>query len=337
MSISVTLIRTILDFIQHLELDHYEFLEQAGVDAAMLENPNLRIELPEYDRIQRLAVEFTEDPAFGLHMAEIISPSALNVVGHLFMSCHSAREALDSFFKYHRIISDCDDSELIEAGDRATVIYRYPRSPDPMLNRVRAEFGACQFVRLNHLLNGNLEKVGIIEFDHSKPAYFDEYLRIFGDNCIFDQPETKICFPRSFLDRRQSHSNPPLYELLQEQADRLLQKISSKDSLAQKIKDLVINEYQGAKPDMDTVAKHFNISARSLRRHLKENGYTYGKIIDDAQCEMAKQIFRQENVTIQEAGYRLGFSDVSSFHRAFKRWTGLTPQQYKSNLIDGTN
>lgn len=335
MSISVTLIRTLLDYIGHRGLDTQRYLQQSGFDASLLDNPNNRIELAEYDRLQELAIEFTGDEAMGLHMGDIVSPSAFNVVGHLFMSCATVREALDSFFKYHRIISDCDPSTLEENGEWAHITYDYPRS-NARLNRVRSEFGPTQIVKLSRAFFSSTDLPFALEFEHPQPDYVDEYHRLLGGSIAFNKAATRIIFPAKMLDKKQPHANPPLYELLKDQADRLLTTLNEKDTLAQQIMQLVIEEFQGVKPDMDTVAQRFNISSRSLRRRLKESGYTYGKIIDMAQCDVAKQLFGNHGMTIQEVAYHLGFSDVSSFHRAFKRWTGKTPQQYR-DMTRGAN
>jgi AraC-like DNA-binding protein len=87
---------------------------------------------------------------------------------------------------------------------------------------------------------------------------------------------------------------------------------------------------------MDQVAKRLGMSARSLRRRLKTEGVPYGAVIDEALGRTARRLLEDSNRTLQDIAYAMGFSEPSAFHRAFKRWTGLTPRQYRIEASRGT-
>jgi AraC-like DNA-binding protein len=328
MSISISLVRTLVEAVERGGVDGDDFLSRAGFERAKLEDPVLRVDLPTYDGLQELAVEMTGDEALGLHMGEHASLAAFNVVGYLTAHCRTIRDGLQVFFRYYRIVSDCEPSRLIEEGERATLVYNFPRTT-PVCSRVRGDFGMTRLLRIGQMFAGLDARPLEVRFEHPRPGYHAEYLRIFGDRVRFDCDHTGIVMPRSMLDAVQLHPNPELYEVLQAQADRMLQRLDDGARVAQQVEDLIVERFFEMSPDMDSVARRCGMSARSLRRRLREEGERFSAVQARALSRVARAALDEPNTTVQEAAYRLGFSEPSAFHRAFKRWTGQTPREYR--------
>lgn len=332
MSISISLVRTLIEAVEQAGVNRDVFVEAGQLDRALLDDPNARLELPAYDRLQELALDLTGDPALGLHMGDSQSLSAFQIVGFLASHCRTIREGLDVFFRYHRIVSDCPASYLVARGDDSVLIYNFPRTT-PRCSRLRGEFGMTRLVRIAQMFLRVGATPREVWFEHAEPPYVAEYVRIFGEKTVrFDQPSTGIVMPTALLDAVQLHPNAQLFDVLKTQADSLLSDLDAGQSLAHRIHQLVVRHFTDVEPDMQTIARRFGMSARSLRRRLHEEGHSFSDVLNAAMGELACNVLREKHTTIQEAAFRLGFSEVSSFHRAFKRWTGKTPGQFRLEI-----
>jgi AraC-like DNA-binding protein len=100
---------------------------------------------------------------------------------------------------------------------------------------------------------------------------------------------------------------------------------------SERLREYLLAHAAPAQLDMETVARKFGMSVRSFRRRLSEEGVTYGVLVDEALVILAKRLLDDPHKSIQDAAYGIGFSEASAFHRAFKRWTGMTPKQYRDS------
>jgi AraC-like DNA-binding protein len=327
MSVSVVLVRALVEAVDAAGASRDEFLRAAALDQDRLKDGDSRFSLPDYDRIQLLALDMTGDDALGLHMGEQVSLAAFDVVGHLLAHATTMREAIELFLRFHRILSDCGDSKLHEKGDLATIEYEYPRGA-PRCNRFRAEFGmtVLQWMGRHYVGPGKIAQH--VFFEHTAPEYRTEYARIFRGAEVFGCTFTGIEFDRRHLDREQLNKNAELFDVLETQAERKIGRLNRELGYRERLREFLATSI-AERPDMETVARRFGMSVRSLRRRLTEEGVTYAGLAEEALSTIAKQMLEDPRRSIQETAYAVGFSDPSAFHRAFKRWTGMTPRQYR--------
>lgn len=328
MSVSVSLIRLLVETAAARGVDREALLRDSGIEPAFLQEPQNRLSLDGYNRLHDLALQRSADPALGLHMGETASVAALRVIGYLFMNCRTIEQAVEVFRRYHHIISDCSDPVLTKDGDRATLLYDFPRG-SAACNRARAEFGVTLILRIGQDLLGRELAPLELRFEHPDPGYGDAYRRVFRDTpIVFEAAETAIVMPTAVLEEEHAHSDDSIYRLLSEQADRLLASLKESGFAAQ-VRRMIEEQYHGIRPDMDTIAQRFHISARSLRRRLREEDTTYSEIADAAVFGIACRRLQDPDLSVQELAYDLGFSEPSAFHRAFRRHVGMTPMQYR--------
>ncbi len=331
MSISVSLIRLLIESAAARGVERSALLLDAEVPADLLKDPQGRLSLEGYNRLHDLALERCNDPALGLHMGETASVAALKVIGYLFMNCRTIEQAITVFTRYHHIISDCSDPVFRKEGRRATLTYDFPRG-SAACNRARAEFGLTLIMRIGQDLLGRKLVPLQVCFEHARPEYETEYLRIFHQAPLrFSAPETAIVMPTEVLEEEHSHSDDSIYRVLEVQADRMLAALKER-GFASQVQRLIAEQYHGIRPDMETIATRFHLSARSLRRRLKEENTTYSEVADRAVHQVACDRLRNPELSIQEIAYDLGFSEPSAFHRAFRRWSGMTPLQFRLRL-----
>jgi AraC-like DNA-binding protein len=328
MSVSILLVRGLLEAVDSAGVPRQEFLTAAELDPARLNDGDARITVDEYDRLQLLALEMTGDAALGLHMGERASLAAFDVVGHLLSHAATMREGIQIFLRFHRILSDCADSKLLEDGDTGTIEYEFPRGA-ARANRIRSEFGMTVLKWMGEHYVGRDKLAREVFFEHPAPEYASEYTRIFGEGVRFGHPFTGVSFHRSLLDREQLHKDPELSQVLESQAERKIGRLARSVGYRERLREYLAAQAFAPRPQMEAVARRFGMSVRSLRRRLTEEGVSYGSLVEEALATVAKSMLDDPSRSIQETAYALGFSDPSAFHRAFKRWTNQTPKQYR--------
>jgi AraC-like DNA-binding protein len=159
-----------------------------------------------------------------------------------------------------------------------------------------------------------------------------EYARLFGNVVQFGSEATELEFPCAWLDRTHGYPNSDLNDLLAGRAERMLGRLESDAALSQRVAQLLAAHDTRHMPALEAVARELRMSVRSLRRKLAAEHASYSKLLGSARASTAKRLLQDPRTSIQEAAFALGFATPSAFHHAFKRWTRLTPQQYRASL-----
>lgn len=331
MSLSIMLLYALVEGVEHAGVSAHDLLRAANIDPRLLEDIDGRFDRAEYDRAQTAALDLTGDEALGLHMGERVSIRPFDVIADLASHAPTMRDAFRNFARFQRIVCDGPDTALYERDDVATVHYQFPRS-SPRCNRLRAEFAMVGYLRMirNFARADALPRA--VYFEHPVPSYHQEYTRIFGGTERFDHDFTGIEFDAELLDRSRAPQNGELYDVLESLAERKLSRVTREGGHAERLRDFLTSNALGERPPMDAVARSLGISVRSLRRRLDEEGVSYTTLLNEARATVAKRMLDDPRRSIYETAYAMGFSDPSAFHRAFKRWTGMTPTQYRHSL-----
>jgi AraC-like DNA-binding protein len=334
-SVGVSLVRSIVQELERTGRGADGVLAAARVPRALLDDAHGRLDVARYRELQRLALLESGDPAFGLSMGEHASLAAFGIVGHMVLHCQSLREALELCARYYRLVADADAPWFVERGGDAVLYYEFLRSTDPACNRMRAEFGMTRLVLTARALLNQEVTIRRAEFEHAEPPYRRRYDQSFGSDVRFGQPRTALVFPAALLDIRLLHHDAGVLAALRVQADRMLTEVTDPPSVARRLRRVVTSSLPDVPPKAEQLAKKLGISGRSLRRLLKSEGQTLQAVIAEATRDAACSLLADPSMTIQEAAHRLGFSEPSAFHRAFKRWTGMTPVEWrKQQAID---
>jgi AraC-like DNA-binding protein len=330
MSVSIMLIRVLTDAVEAAGVDRDRWLAAANFDARRLEDSNGRVDVDEFMRLRAVALELSGDPALGLHLGEAANSAAYDVIGHLAAHAATLRQGLDLVLRFGAIIDeDGTNWRLEESGNTALVSRAYPGTSLPA-DRMFAEFAIAGFMRMIRQLAGPKASARAAFFQHPAPAYESEYTRIFGGAESFEHAFTGIEFDRRLLDLQQPNVHPELYAVLEVEAERRLARLTGHVGYTERTREYLVARLLEVQPDMAAAARHLGVSVRTLRRRLSEEGTTYAELIEQAQAIVAKRMLGDTRRSIHETAYAMGFADPSGFHRAFKRWTGQTPSEFRS-------
>jgi AraC-like DNA-binding protein len=171
-----------------------------------------------------------------------------------------------------------------------------------------------------------------VTFVHRTPADVSEHERVFGCPVRFEAEHNRLLIDRAGWETRVSGAQPGVLEVLTEHADLLLEKLPRGPDLVERTRQAIGERLRGGDSSLESVAHGLGMSARSLQRHLRELGYSYNALADEVRAATAQLYLQQPDIAIAEVGYLLGFSDQSTFNRAFKRWTGQTPARSRAML-----
>jgi AraC-like DNA-binding protein len=325
MSVSIFLVRAVADAMARSGSDprgHLPF------DARHLDDPEARLELEQFAELVSAAVAATKDEALGLHLAEQMPEGAVDLLAHVAAHAPTMREAMVACGRFAGLAMDALTFTAHDEGDAFVVRYAFPRST-PLADRVLAELMLGGIVRLARSFTGPTATPRVASFEHARPAHHSEYTRVFGGTERFGARATAISFDRAIADRPQMHQHSELFDLLRAEAQRRLDRIATDVRPAARLERYLREIPPSRIPNVWAAARDLGMSERSLRRQLTADGKSYRDLVRTALEASAGSMLRDPTRSIKETASALGFANATAFHRAFKRWTGMTPAEYR--------
>ena len=281
-----------------------------------------RVSLELQGEIWETFCQQANDPLIGIQFGQAIQVGHLDTVGMVLMSCDTVAEALDSLMDYYPIVGEGGTFEYAVAGDVCEIRYQ-PQYTTRLAERVEAALASL--LQLTRWSTGEQLQANSISFSHPALANPDRYQQLLGVPVEFEAAHNSLRIPAAALSLPLIYANPALCQHLRTLADQLLEQLGSQ-SLSASVRDLLRQHPRWGK---EKVAEQMAMSGRHLIRKLSEEGTSF-KLLRDALLQgMAEQALK-EGLKLFDIAEKLGFSDESAFAKAFKRWTGMTPAQFRS-------
>jgi AraC-like DNA-binding protein len=273
--------------------------------------------------VWREAAARTGDEAFGLHAAELIRQSPDNVLAYAFQHSSSLRDAIGRASRYIAVAHRATALHLVEDGDAARV--RLALHPELQSTRHGPEFALALFCIAGRQYVRSFA-VREVSLRHGPPGDDAEYRRIFGSPACFGRQHDEVVFDRALLGTPMRDADPLLCAFLERRLDDLLRE-GTATAFVERVRRAVARELRGGNPNVDSIARGLHMSARSLQRRLHDSETSFSRVVEDTRRELATAYLAEPKLSVAEVAFLLGFSEVSNFHRAFKRWTGRTPAE----------
>jgi AraC-like DNA-binding protein len=280
------------------------------------------------------AMRALRDPGFPISVASRIRPSDYSVIGFACMTSASLGEALRLAVRYRRILSDATSWEVREDGDTA-ILAHHGNGPLRLGMRVNAECAIAEMVNAARALVGRPIVAAEIRFHHDKPTDTRAHESFFRSPIRWGAEITGVVFDRALLAAPLVKTDPALAAFFRRHTDALLQRIAGDESVASRLEAVLVEQTPHGQPTLEASAKRLGMSSRTMRRRLREEGTRYQEVLDRARCDLAKRYLEDPKLAVGEVAFLLGFSEVSAFHRAFKRWTGETPVTFRDAAPSG--
>lgn len=308
-----------------------EFCRAAKLDVSILDDVDNQIPFTELIGLYQIGADLTGDEAFGLHVGEQDSPKLYGILGYVTINSRTVGEALNRLIRFQHIRTDAYKFSLEITGSTAHLVYFYQTNEvSPQERRHESEETLCSIVQFGRRMTGFDWIPREVHFEHQRPYNISEHERIFKAPVLFGKPTMQLIFDASFLTAPLIEADLMLGSLLERQAEELLAKSPSEESdFANQVRQLIRENLSAGETRMETICRKLGTSARTLQRKLNEQGTSFQRLLEETQSEMSKFYLQQPEIAICEISYLLGFSQTSAFHRAFRRWTGLTPQAFR--------
>jgi AraC-like DNA-binding protein len=321
--------RAMLDACARLGLDTAHILQAAGLDRGAIENPDVRIPVEQADALWRKAYELSGDPNLALHAIEVLPFGACRVIDFLASSAPTIGTSLAKVSDYFPIIRNGVVRLPYAVTDRQVTFGIEAPSCPSALTRPLAEYTlAAVFLRTRTATNQRYPLIRV-EFSHPWPADISEHERVFECPVEFGAETCQLVIAREVWDTPRVGSDPALFSVLDAHARMLLDQLPNPAEIVGQVREALESELRGGNPQLESVAKRLAMSPRTLQRRLKDEGLVFNDVLDAMRFRAARTYLAQPDVAGAEVAYLLGFAEQSSFNRAFRRWSGQTPTEYR--------
>ncbi len=310
--------------------------ERSHIRAEDLQDQDNRIPLVNYLALMKAGMELGHEPALALQFGEAFSMPELSIVGLIGQAAETVEEAVTQMNRYVRLMLDADEGGTVEwyeltRGD-GEVWLELP-SPLYVAHPALIESAFARMVSGYARHSDGQPFAKAVHFTHGEPNYRAEYDRVFEAPVVFNSHMNALLVDETRLFQNVSPSNHYVFGLLSERADALLKSLESSKTIRGQVESLLIPLLHTGDVSMARIADKMGLSRQALYRALKTEGVNYKKLLDALRHKMALHYLGGKKISLIETAYLVGFSDPSSFSRAFKRWTGNSPGMANSPKI----
>ncbi len=326
--------RALIEACDRLGVDTESMLRAVGIQRRTLEDPDARLPGRAASALWTKAYQLSGDPVLSLHVAEACPLGAYKVIDYMASSARTVGEAFRYAARYFKLINTVITLPIDESGDPVTFDLEGEGGPTG-LSRQYAEFCLGVFVLHVRAATGVAFGLQRVTFTHRRPPDVREHERVFGCPVQFEAEHNRLHFDRAAWETPSSGAHPGVLAVLSEHAELLISRLPTGPDLVERTRRAIGERLRGGDASLESVAHQIGMSERSLQRHLRELGYSYNAVADEVRQATARAYLEQPDVALAEIAYLLGFADQSAFNRAFKRWTGRTPRQARSQTRAG--
>ena len=318
--------------------DFSPLLVAAGLDFDPLDEsaPGYRGEVSamQYSRVYQQVLRLLQDKTFCVAGGGLTQPGAFRMMCYCVISCDNLGQAIQRASEFYRTFFD-ERSQLYANFSEQYARVGYHTVLRDGCDRVKAPdaYGLSVWHRFFGWLCGRPLELRRVDFSGAAPRRLEKYERLFGCPLFFGQSKDLLYFDSACLAWPVVHTQHSLGEFLATAPYQLLimENNSRGDNLSAQVKAMLGHDFSGGFPGFEAVSRALNMSAPTLRRRLKREGTTYQQLKDEARREAAILCLDRPGLSVSEVALQMGFTDPSAFHRSFKKWTGLTPGQFRAS------
>jgi AraC-like DNA-binding protein len=316
-------------------LDVDDLLAAAGVDKDITRKRGTddHVALAGYFRLWELALARSGTDDFALRAATALGLESFGVIGFACMTSANIAEAFSHLARYYGVLSTASRWRRVDEPPHVCLTFEIEPGP-PVAMRAAIEHALGEIVHFAALMVGQRVPVLEVRLPHAAPRDQEPYRRHFRAPLAWGAPRATLVLDRAALEIPLLRADRNMLAYFAKQADALASQHASEEALSARVRRLVIEALPAGPPAPAPIARSLGLSARSLRRHLAGEGTSFQALVEETRLALAKQHLENPRLTVSEIAFLVGFSELSPFQRAFRRWTKLTPREYRARAAD---
>ena len=320
--------------IQDYGIDPEPLFRKHGVPASKLFDPNARISDLLVNRITAEVAEMSDDPFFGLKEEKYFMPSHIGPLGFAWLASTSLRSAFERLQRYIKVIHEKIQIVISEKQNTLVITMHAGSAYADTIHRDSAQLAIL--TRMCRFISGNDWNPTLVTFIHAPPADTSYYFQLFRCPVEFNAEQNSLHMDKQKAEIRLSGSNKQLAQLNDHIVVRYLAS-QSKDDIVNQVKTSLLECLGQGSVTESAIAQELHMSTRNLHRKLSAENTSFKQLLLDIRTELASQYINDPTLTLTEISYQLGFSEISSFSRAYKRWTGQSPSEARRENLGATD
>lgn len=333
-SVAICFVEAALASVRARHLDVDELLIKVGISPSLLQVPQARVSAKHYGELWRLIALTLDDEFFGQDSRRMKSGS-FAMQCHAVLGCKTLKQALERSLRFYALILDEISGTLSSDGKVARITLNERLQDDSH----RANHRIFAHETLLMLLHGVAcwlvgRRIPILraEFSYAEPPHSAEYRLMYSTQLSFGRSNTVISFDASYLDLPVVQDERSVKEFLRTAPEKILVKYKNGNSLTAKIRRRLRQLLPGELPECETVAEELHMTPATLRRRLHGEGESYQSIKDQLRRDLAISYLSHSERSVLDIALELGFAERSAFHRAFRKWTGASPGEFRRSM-----
>lgn len=326
-TVSVYFVKSALDPVLERDIDAAPLLRDAGISLAVLQAPQGRITAESFSKLWLGVAKVLDDELFGQDSRRM-KVGSFSMLCHILVSCTTLSSALSRMSKFFNLILDDFHCGLaIERSQASLTIEETSHLDSPRV------LGHETLLMLQHglacWLIGRRIPVLAAGFAYPEPSRSAEYQFMYSNQLTFNQSTTSLCFDRSYLMLPVIQNERTVKEFVRNAPANIVLKYKNTNSISAQIRRRLRSAPNFEWPEFDMIATSLNMTPSTLRRRLDDEGQSFQAIKDHLRRDVAIEYLAHTSKSVAEIAAELGFSEASAFHRAFKKWAGASPGEYR--------
>jgi AraC-like DNA-binding protein len=307
----------LLDDAARAGIDREALLSRAGIEPAVLHDPDARLPLGSVVAVARAVVDAANDPAFGVRAGAARRARDAGLVGYAMLHSANLRDALTRLVRYMRIVGDHNRLSLDEAGDIATIDFEGPTALVLIVELM--ELDVAWIVAVLREITGRDVVPVEVRFPNKEPAHLQALRAHCRCPLQFEAAHLAIVLRRADLDLPVTAADATLAGYLDRLADDAVKALGTGDTTTGRLRQVLWSRLSDGAPTLSTAASAMAVSPRTLQRRLTDEGTTFAEALSALRHDLAVSLLRDKKLAVYEIGFLLGYADQSAFHRAFRR------------------
>jgi AraC-like DNA-binding protein len=329
-TISYQFVTTLFDAVR----EHPDVIEDGlrRYELRGLDPKTAKVSLRRYIELFEWLARTLDRPWLGLELSQLGGPEMLGVISYLFFASPNLESAIRNFGHYLKALQE--HSRLAIEIDEEYAHIDYGILDDRITQRRQdSEYSLGHTWHLMKLFSDNRCQLTMVEFEHDRPKGGDgPYRRIFGAPVLFRRRANRLHLRTEQLNVPSRSGDPNLYPILEAHIQELIARSGHADTFADQVRSQLTHEAIGRGVRAKDVAQMLGISVATLHRRLARENTTFKALSDEASKSLAALLIEQRSLPVATLAGRLGYSETAALTRAFRRWFGMSPREYRRSL-----